>query len=75
MAVATGLPGHDGPLAVLPEEVVALFDAHAVMERIRNDEVSTAIWAQTARSAAFEQFGGIADIQPHPKRKLQQLVA
>lgn len=70
MAVATGLPGHDGPLAVLPEEVVALLDAQAVMKRIRNDEVSAAIRPQAACATAFEQLRGIGDIQPHPKRKL-----
>ena len=75
MAVATGLPGHDGPLAVLPEEVVALLDAQAVMKRIRNDEVSAAIRPQAACATAFEQLRGVTNPQLHPKGKLQQLVA
>ena len=66
---------HDGSLAMRPEKVVALLDAHTMMECVCNDKVAAVIGPQTARSAAFEQFGGIADIQPHPKRKLQQLVA
>lgn len=70
MAVATGLPGHDGPLAMLPEEVIALLDAHTVMEGIRNNEVTAAIRPQAAHASAFKQLRGIGDIQPHPKRKL-----
>lgn len=75
MAVATGLPGHNGPLAVLPEEVVALLDAQTVVKRIRNDKVSAAILPQAACAAAFEQLRGVANPKLHPKGKLQQLVA
>ena len=69
-AVAAGLPGHDRSLAVLPEEVIALLDAHAMMERERNDDVTATVGPQTAHPTTFEQLRGIGDIQPHPKRKL-----
>lgn len=75
MAVAAGLSGHDGPLAALPKEIVALLDTQAVMEGIRNDKVTAAIRPQAAYSTAFEQLGGITNPQLHPKGKLQKLVA
>ena len=75
MAVAAGLSGHDGPLAALPKEIVALLDTQAVVKRIRNNQVSTAIRTQSAHATTFKQLRGIVNPQLHPKGKLQQLVA
>lgn len=75
MAVAARLSGHDGPLAALPKEIVALLDTQAVVKRIRNNQVSTAIRTQSAHATTFKQLRGIVNPQLHPKGKLQQLVA
>ena len=67
MAVAAGLSGHDGPLAALPKEIVALLDTQAVVKRIRNNQVSTAIRTQSAHATTFKQLRGIVNPQLHPK--------